>query len=137
MISCQSAVKRFGEFVAVDGVSLEIRSGICALLGPNGAGKSTLLKMLTGLLPFDAGSARICGLDVATQPIEVRRIIGVLPEDLGLFDSLSVEEHLDLCGRIYGIAAPETRERSASLLRVLGLERARDSFPGQCSHGMR
>jgi ABC-2 type transport system ATP-binding protein len=137
MIQCHGVVKRFGDVAAVDGVSLEVHSGIYALLGPNGAGKSTLLKILTGLMTPDSGTARICGLDVAQQPIEVRRVIGVLPEDLGLFDSLTIEEHLALCGPIYGISAQETRERSDALMRVLHLDHARDRFLDQCSHGMR
>jgi ABC-2 type transport system ATP-binding protein len=137
MIECGEIRVRFGDFVALDGVSLSAPSGICALLGPNGAGKSTLLKVLTGLLAPDSGHARICGLDVRTDPIEVRKKIGVLPEDLGLFDSLTVAEHLDLCGSVYGIPTKETRDRSASLLRVLRLDHARDIFLDQCSHGMR
>lgn len=136
-ILCRDAVKRFKDFTAVDHVSIAVESGVCALLGPNGAGKSTLLKMLTGLLPFDSGSATICGLDVATQPIEVRKIIGVLPEDLGLFDSLTVQEHLELSGPIYGVGKKETRDRAAALLRVLRLDHARDIFIDQCSHGMK
>jgi ABC-2 type transport system ATP-binding protein len=136
-IETRDAVKRYGEFTAVDHVSIAVDSGICALLGPNGAGKSTLLKMLTGLLPFDAGSAAICGLDVGAKSIAVRRIIGVMPEDLGLFDSLTVQEHLDLCGAVYGIAKNETRDRSAALLRVLRLDPARDIFIDQCSNGMK
>lgn len=137
MIECHGVVKKFGDFAAVDGVSMEVRSGICALLGPNGAGKSTLLKILTGLMPPDAGSARVCGVDVARQAIELRRRIGVLPEDLGLFDSLTIEEHLELCGPIYGIDPKETRARSEALLRVLKLDQARDTFLDQCSNGMR
>jgi ABC-2 type transport system ATP-binding protein len=136
-IECQGLVKRFGDFAAVDGVSLEVRSGIYALVGPNGAGKSTLLKILTGLLAPDAGTARICGLDVRRNAIAVRRAIGVLPEDLGLFDSLTIEEHLRLCGPVYGIDAKETRERADALMRVLRLDHARDRFLDQCSHGMR
>lgn len=136
ILSCD-AVKRFGDFLAVDHVSIEVQSGVCALLGPNGAGKSTLVKMLTGLLPLDSGEARICGVSVAAQPLEVRRQIGVLPEDLGLFDSLTIEEHLDLSGTIYGIAKSELRDRSAALLRVLKLDHARDIFIDQCSHGMK
>ena len=136
-IHCRNAVKRFKDFVAVDDVSIEIDSGVCALLGPNGAGKSTLLKMLTGLLPFDSGEARICGLDVAEQPLAARRIIGVMPEDLGLFDSLTVQEHLELSGPIYGIGKQETRDRASALLRVLRLDHAHDIFIDQCSHGMK
>jgi ABC-2 type transport system ATP-binding protein len=127
MIHCRNVTKRFGEFVAVDDVSLDLPSGICALLGPNGAGKSTLLKILAGLLPPDAGELRIPG----------KREMGVLPEDLGLFDALTIEEHLELCGPIYGLSRTETRERTGALLRILGLENGRYTYLDQCSHGMR
>ncbi|HTS78946.1 MAG TPA: ABC transporter ATP-binding protein [Bryobacteraceae bacterium] len=137
MIEARDLVKRFGDATAVAGASLDAEPGICALLGPNGAGKSTLLKLITGLLAPDSGSARICGLDVASHPMEVRRSIGVIPEDLGLFDSLTIEEHLDLCGSVYGLERKEARARAADLLRVLRLDHARDIFLDQCSHGMR
>src|SRR5205807_2803007 len=137
MIDYREVTKNFGDLVAVDDVSFEIPSGICALLGPNGAGKSTLLKVLTGLLPPDSGEVRITGLDVRTQSLEMRRTIGVVPEDLGLFDSLTIREHLELTGPIYGLGSAETRERGDSLLRVLGLDAAQDTFLDQCSHGMR
>ena len=136
-IHCRNAVKRFKDFTALDGVSLEVDSGVCALLGPNGAGKSTLLKILTGLLAPDSGEVEIRGLDVRKQSLEVRRIIGVMPEDLGLFDSLTVSEHLELSGPIYGLSREETRDRAAALLRVLRIEHARDTFIDQCSHGMK
>jgi ABC-2 type transport system ATP-binding protein len=137
MIHCRDVTKTFEDLVAVEHVSFEIRSGICALLGPNGAGKSTLLKILTGLLPPDSGEVRIAGLDVKSQSLQVRRTIGVVPEDLGLFDSLTIQEHLELTGPIYGLTAGETRDRAGSLLRILGLDDARDTFLDQCSHGMR
>jgi ABC-2 type transport system ATP-binding protein len=82
MIHCRDVVKRYEHVLAIDRVSLEVHSGICALLGPNGAGKSTLLNLLTGLLPLDAGEIRIGGLNIAEQPVEVKRRIGVVPEDL-------------------------------------------------------
>jgi ABC-2 type transport system ATP-binding protein len=137
MIHCRDVTKTFEDLVAVEHVSFEIRSGIGALLGPNGAGKSTLLKILTGLLPPDSGEVRIAGLDVKSQSLQVRRTIGVVPEDLGLFDSLTIQEHLELTGPIYGLTAGETRDRAGSLLRILGLDDARDTFLDQCSHGMR
>jgi energy-coupling factor transporter ATP-binding protein EcfA2 len=74
MISCQGVTKRFGGFLAIDNISFEVSSGICALIGPNGAGKSTLLKMLTGLLAPDQGQVRIAGF---TEAIQVKRIAGV------------------------------------------------------------
>ena len=130
-------MKRFGGFVALDDIHLDIPSGICALLGPNGAGKSTLLKTLTGLLAPDQGEIRIADLDVRSDVVKVKQAIGVLPEDLGLFDSLSIKEHLELSGPVYGLSLRETRERMEPLLRMLGIDKTRDTFLDQCSHGMR
>lgn len=137
MIYCQQVRKQFKDHVVLQDVSFQIPSGICALLGPNGAGKSTLLKILTGLLAADSGEAKICGLDVRATPIEFKRLIGVVPEDLGLFDSLTVREHFDLTGPIYGLTARQTRERTDSLLRTFDLDFARDTLMEQCSFGMR
>lgn len=137
MIRCQNVTKRFDRFIAADNISLEIPSGICALIGPNGAGKSTLLKLLTGLLPPDAGEIQIAGLNPIDHPLEVKRIMGVVPEDLGLFGLLTVQEHFELAGPIYGLSKSEVRERADSLMRVLGLTRAAQTFLDQCSHGTR
>jgi ABC-2 type transport system ATP-binding protein len=138
MISCRDLTRRFGDFTAVDHLTLEVAGGaICALLGPNGAGKSTTVKMLTGLLPPSSGQATVAGLDVAKNPLEIKRRIGVLPEDLGLFDDLTVEEHLLLTGRIYGLTSHETTSRTEQLLRVLSLADGRNTFAGYCSNGMR
>jgi len=138
MISCRDLTRRFGDFTAVDRLTLDVASGtICALLGPNGAGKSTTVKMLTGLLPPTSGQATVAGLDVAKDALRIKRRIGVLPEDLGLFDDLTVEEHLLLTGRLYGLNNQESHSRTAQLLRVLSLTEGRDTFAGYCSHGMR
>jgi ABC-2 type transport system ATP-binding protein len=138
MISCRGLTRRFGDFVAVDAISFEVPAGaICAFLGPNGAGKSTTVKMLTGLLQPTAGEAHVAGIDAAHDPVAVKRAVGVLPENLGLFDALTVEEHLALSGAVYGIPPHETRERTTQLLRVLALEEARYVYASECSHGMR
>lgn len=107
------------------------------MLGPNGAGKSTIMKMLTGLLTPTSGAASVTGLDVLQDPLAVKRIAGILPENLGLFDALTVEEHLTLSGPIYGLTATETRRRTGQLLHALSLEHGRATFLDQCSHGMR
>jgi len=138
MISCRNLTRRFGNFTAVDQLNLEVAEGaICSLLGPNGAGKSTTVKMLTGLLAPTAGEVEVCGLDARRRPAELKRLIGVLPEDLGLFDDLTVEEHLLLTGDVYGLARAETRQRTGRLLHALSLEHGRDTFAAACSHGMR
>jgi ABC-2 type transport system ATP-binding protein len=138
VISCRQLTKRFGAFTAVDGLTLDVaRGAICAFLGPNGAGKSTTVKMLTGLLAPSSGEATVCGLKITEDPQALKRRIGVLPEDLGLFDDLTVEEHLELTGRIYGLSRETTHSRTAQLLRALNLTEGRDTFAGHCSHGMR
>jgi ABC-2 type transport system ATP-binding protein len=138
MISCRDLTRRFGDFTAVDSLNLDVAAGaICAFLGPNGAGKSTTVKMLTGLLKPTSGSVTVAGLDVADHALEIKRLIGVLPEDLGLFDDLTVEEHLLLTGDVYGVERRETLSRTAQLLRALSLEHGRHTFAAACSHGMR
>lgn len=138
MISCHQLTKRFGAATAVNSLSLEVERGtICAFLGPNGAGKSTTVKMLCGLLAPTSGQASVCGFDVATQPLEVKRHIGVLPENLGLFDDLTIGEHLLLTARIYGLDKQRSHDRIEQLLRVLGLSDGRNTFAGYGSHGMR
>jgi ABC-2 type transport system ATP-binding protein len=138
MISCRDLTCRYGEFVAVDRLTLDIASGsICAFLGPNGAGKSTTVKMLTGLTTPSSGSATVAGLDVVRDALKLKRHIGVLPENLGLFDDLTVEEHLDLTGAVYKLSRADTRDRSNQLLGALHLEHGRHTFASRCSHGMR
>jgi ABC-2 type transport system ATP-binding protein len=138
VISCRQLTKRFGAFTAVNSLTLDVaRGAICAFLGPNGAGKSTTVKMLTGLLAPTSGEATVCGLKLTADPRALKRRIGVLPEDLGLFDDLTVEEHLELTGRIYGLSREATHSRTAQLLRALNLAEGRDTFAGHCSHGMR
>ena len=138
MISCSQLTRQFGAVTAVKSLSLEVaRGAICAFLGPNGAGKSTTVKMLSGLLVPTSGSASVCGFDVAAHPLEVKRRIGVLPEGLGLFDDLTILEHLLLTADVYGIPRQEAGARVEQLLRVLGLSDGRDRFAAQSSHGMR
>jgi ABC-2 type transport system ATP-binding protein len=138
VISCHGLTKQFGNFTAVDGISFQVERGaICACLGPNGAGKSTTVKMLTGLLQPTSGQATVCGLDVSRDSLAVRRKIGVLPEDLGLFDDLSVEEHLRLTADVYGLDTATSQARIEQLIDALRLAPARRTFAGRCSHGTR
>jgi ABC-2 type transport system ATP-binding protein len=138
VISCRNLTKRYGEHAAVDSLSLEVAEGtICAFLGPNGAGKSTTVRMLTGLLKPSDGEAFVAGHNVAAEPLAVKRSIGVLPENLGLFGTLTVEEHLFLSGPIYGLTKKETASRADQLLRALALDSGRYTFIDNCSYGMR
>lgn len=138
MIGCQNLTKRFGALTAVDGVTLEIARGeVCAVLGPNGAGKSTLIRMLCGLTVPDAGTVRIAGLDPWRQPQQLRRSIGVVPENLALLPELTIEEQLLTSGPIYGLTRVQTRHRTDELLHFFGLYEKRRTLARQGSHGMR
>lgn len=138
MICCRELTKCFGAFTAVDRLNLDIpRGAICGFLGANGAGKSTTLKMLTGLVAPTSGEIFLGGINIAQDPLGVKRRIGVLPENLGLFDDLTIEEHLLLTGKVYGLSDRDIRSRIDQLLRVLHLEHGRRAFASQSSHGMR
>jgi len=138
VISCRNLTKRFADRTAVDSLTLDVPAGaICCFLGPNGAGKSTTVKMLTGLLKPTSGQAIVAGHDVSSESHLVKRLIGVLPESLGLFGTLTVEEHLHLSGPIYGLTRQETHSRTDDLLRALALDDGRLTFIDHCSYGMR
>ena len=103
----------FGDFRAVNGIDLEVPAGsLYGFLGPNGAGKSTTIKCLTGLLRPTAGTMTILGLDPLADPVAVKRRIGVVPEDLALFDRLTAEETLTFVAQVHGIDTATARRRT-------------------------
>lgn len=133
-----SLVKQFGAFVAVDRIDLRVERGsFFGFLGPNGAGKSTTIKMLTGLLAPTSGTLRVLGLDIAEQPMEVKRRIGVVPEDLNLFERLTGAEMLSFTGRMYGLGREEIAQRSRELLDLMQLQDEPNKLIVEYSHGMK
>jgi ABC-2 type transport system ATP-binding protein len=120
--------KRFDELVAVDRMSLEVQEGeIYGLLGPNGAGKTTTISMICGLLKPDGGSILVDGKDFWSNPQAARRIMGVVPQEVALYEELSGRENLEFWGRMAGLRAGEARLRAEELLVALSLvDRARD-----------
>ena len=131
-------VRQFGSFVAVDHINLEVNRGsFFGFLGPNGAGKSTTIKMLTGLLAPTSGRLRVLDLDIAEQPIEVKRRIGVVPEDLNLFERLTGAEMLAFTGRMYGLDTETIRQRSRELLDLMELQEDPKKLIVEYSHGMK
>jgi ABC-2 type transport system ATP-binding protein len=137
-IESKNLTKKFGRLVAVNDLNLQIPKGtIFGFLGPNGSGKSTTVRMLTGLLTPSAGDALIAGTSILKSPLEVKKRIGVLPEELALFDALTIWEHLMLSGPVYGLTRPETEKRAAELLSYLDLASSRNTYVQQASHGMR
>jgi ABC-2 type transport system ATP-binding protein len=128
----------FGDFVAVDGIDLEVpRGSLYGFLGPNGAGKSTTIKCLTGLLRPSGGTMTILGLDPAAKPEQVKRLVGVMPEDLALFDHLSAAETLAFVGQVHGMDAATLKRRSEELLALMDLAAASGQLVADYSHGMR
>lgn len=131
-------VRRFQDFVAVDNLNLTVRRGsFFGFLGPNGAGKSTTIRMLTGLLAPTSGKIRVLGRDIVTDPLEVKRRIGVVPEDLNLFERLTGAEMLNLTGRMYGLQSKDIAERSAELLDLMELREDPKKLIVEYSHGMK
>jgi ABC-2 type transport system ATP-binding protein len=137
-IEARGLTKTFGKVSAVRSLNLQVpRGSLFGFLGPNGSGKSTTVKLLTGLLAPTAGSAWVAGRPVTVENLELRRDIGILPEDDALFPSLTIWEHLELSGPLYGVSRHETQARAIELLRHLDLESARETFVDQASFGMR
>jgi ABC-2 type transport system ATP-binding protein len=130
--------RTFGQFTAVDKLDLVVPAGtFFGFLGPNGAGKSTTIKMLTGLIRISSGKARILGADVDSEPIEVKKQIGVVPEELALFDRLTGSEYLRFVGRMYGLPKKTIGSRSAELLELMSLHRESKKLIVDYSHGMK
>jgi ABC-2 type transport system ATP-binding protein len=130
--------RRFGEFTAVDRLDLAVTRGqFFGFLGPNGAGKSTTIKMLTGLLAPTSGRIRVLGLDLRERPLEVKRRIGVVPEDLNLFERLTGAEMLSFTGRMYGLARADIAERTRELLELMELDAEPRKLVVEYSHGMK
>lgn len=131
-------VRRFGDFTAVDGINLRVEGGqFFGFLGPNGAGKSTTIKMLTGLLAPTSGRIRVMGRELASEPLEIKRRIGVVPEDLNLFERLTGAEMLAFTGRMYGLRREEIAERARELLALMELDAEPRKLVVEYSHGMK
>ncbi|MGD9632643.1 MAG: ABC transporter ATP-binding protein [Pirellulales bacterium] len=140
MIKLDQLTKRFGTQTAVDAISFEIPAGqIVGFLGPNGAGKSTTLKMLAGMIEPTSGTASICGFDLRSQTIDVKRSLGFVPESGAVFESLSGLEYLEMVAALYGIEREAARARIEQFIAFFDLSFATltDKLLGAYSKGMR
>src|SRR2546425_772062 len=139
-IETNGLTRRFGDFCAVDGLDLQVDRGkFYGFLGPNGAGKSTTIKMLTGLLAPTSGSMRILGEEMRDpdKAREIKRRLGVVPENLALFDNLTAREYLTFIGRMYLLPITTVRERCQELLTMMSLENEEKKLTLEFSHGMK
>ena len=139
-IETSSLTRDFDGFRAVDQIDLRVERGsFYGFLGPNGAGKSTTIKMLTGLMAPTAGSMRIVGQDVSDprRALAVKRRVGVVPENLALFDNLTAREYLTFVGRMYLLPKPTIRERCEELLQLMELANEEKKLTLEFSHGMK
>jgi ABC-2 type transport system ATP-binding protein len=138
VISASGLVKVYGKTRALDGLDLSVAEGtVLGLLGPNGAGKTTAVRILTTLLEPDAGSARVAGFDVVSQPAQVRANIGLSGQYAAVDEYLTGYENLDMVGRLYGLGARRSRERARELLERFTLTDAADRPVKTYSGGMR
>ena len=140
MIEAENLTKKFGEFTAVDNLTLNVKEGeVFGFLGPNGAGKTTTMRMLCCLISKTSGEARIAGYDVndPEDSLEIRKIIGLLPENMGLYDDLSAYDNLDFYGKLYECPETQRKENIEHFLKMLELWDKRDLLAGTFSKGMK
>lgn len=138
IIEIEGLTRKYDDFFAVDHLDLKIGKGeVFGLLGPNGAGKSTTILMMLGLTEPTSGIVRVCGFDPVHQPIEVKRKVGYLPEDVGFYDDLSGLENLIYTGQLNGLSRKEAEEKALGLLARVGLKDEKDRKAGKYSRGMR
>jgi ABC-2 type transport system ATP-binding protein len=137
-ISVRNLRKVYGHKAAVDGLDLMVPRGcFFGFLGPNGAGKSTTIRMLTGLIPPNSGEIELLGLRMPDHELEVKKRIGLVPDESLLFDRLTGNEFLEFVGRMYGLARPVARERARALMGLFELDDNRKKLIAEYSKGMR
>ncbi|TAK50536.1 MAG: ABC transporter ATP-binding protein [Saprospiraceae bacterium] len=129
VISAQNLTKKFGGFTAVDAITFEVREGeIFGFLGANGAGKTTAMRMLNGLLTPTSGAGRVAGFDVYRESEKIKRHIGYMSQRFSLYEDLTVRENIRFFGGIYGLKRSQIKEKTAQLMKDLGLESVKNQL---------
>ena len=136
-IKVENLVKKFGDFTAVDGLSFEVKPGeLFGLLGPNGAGKTTTINILTGLHKPTSGTAIVGGFDIKKQITEIRKLIGVCPQDPALYPYLTGKENVELFGNLHTVPKKILKQRTEELIELVGLVEGATRRAGTYSGGM-
>ena len=135
VVETRALARRFGDFVAVQGLDLKINEGeVFGLLGPNGSGKTTTIRMLCGLLEPSSGGARVAGVEVTESPEQIKQRIGYMSQKFGLYEDLTVRENLEFSAGIYGLRG-DRRARIDEVVQFIGLERRLEQLVGTLSGG--
>ena len=140
MIETENLTKKFGDVTAVDGITLRVDEGeIFGFLGPNGAGKTTTVRMLCTLISKTSGEARVAGYEVGKEAdsLKIRQLIGFVPDNVGLYESLSAYDNLDFYGKLYDCPGSQRKENIKRFLTMLGLWEKRDVMAATFSKGMK
>jgi ABC-2 type transport system ATP-binding protein len=138
MIEIHGLSKRYGSQMAVNNLTLQVQKGeIFGFLGPNGAGKTTTILMLLGLSEPTAGTARVCGFDPTREPLQVKRVVGYLPESVGFYEDMTAIQNLRYVGRLNGVRDGGLTEKIQSILELVGLAAEGKKRVGAYSRGMR
>lgn len=138
LIDLKDVVKRYGSYLAVDNLSLDINEGeVFGLLGPNGAGKSTTIKMLMGLLKANSGEICINGCNIKEKTIEAKRLLGLVPQDIAIYESISTRENVEFFGSLYGLSGRRLRSAADEALQFVGLQDNKNQKPKTFSGGMK
>lgn len=140
MIDAENLTRKFGDLTAVDKLTFHIKEGeVFGFLGPNGAGKTTTMRILTCLISKTKGEARIAGYDVSDEAdsLKIRKIVGFLPENVGLYDDLTAYKNLDFYGKLYECSETQRKENIEHFLKLLGLWDKREVMVGTFSKGMK
>jgi ABC-2 type transport system ATP-binding protein len=138
VIQASNLTKVFGKSTAVDHISFDVKEGeIFGFLGPNGAGKTTTTRMLTGVIPLDAGTATILGHDIRSEPVQAKQRFGVVPETSNAYTDITAWQNLMLMGELYGLERSRAEQRSSNLLGMVGLLERKDQKVQAYSKGMK
>lgn len=138
IVETRDLTRRYGTTLALDHLTLQVAQGaIFGFIGPNGAGKTTTMRILTTLLRPSSGEAWVAGRSVLAEPLEVRKVVGFMPDFFGVYDNMKVWEYLDFFGRAYGIAPNRRQSMIGELLELVDLSYKRDDFVMGLSRGMK
>lgn len=138
MLEISNLTKRYGKFLALDGLNLHIDKGeIFGFVGPNGAGKTTTMRIICGLLKASAGTVLVDGVDALKRPDDIKRKVGYVPDFFGVYDNLKVMEYMEFYGSMYGMDKEDVDEISVGLLELVNLSDKQDTFVDTLSRGMK